>query len=111
MTCQGTVVVRNRQPHTRNNINLVGATRLDSRVARMPVATDLFASVPTSFSSVGLSVALSLALTCATIPGIGGGRHSKEVISEQVNASESSILEGRVWEVRFEARRYDKGEV
>ncbi len=70
MTCQGTVVVRHKQPHTRNNINSVGATRLDSRVAGMPAATDLFASVPTSFSRVGVSVALSPALKYATIPGV-----------------------------------------
>jgi hypothetical protein len=42
---------------------------------------------------------------------VDDGRLGKEIISEQVKALDSSILEGYVREVGFETRRHDETEV
>jgi hypothetical protein len=42
---------------------------------------------------------------------VNDGRLGKEIISEQLKALDSSILEGRVREVGFETRRHDETEV
>ena len=42
---------------------------------------------------------------------VDGGRLGKEIISEQVKALDSSILEGFVREVGLETRRYNETEV